>query len=248
MDSFHSLVIRKSDSSVKDLFVRGVLAGLFVAFGALCSQIAVVWSGQSIGAACVFPIGLILVIFLRAELFTGNNLMTWLAFSGVIPFSSVFRNWVVVYIANFLGSMLFIQSVVGLFGLWDLFGGCLGNRMVDMALYKTHLPAEQMFLSGIACNIFVCLAVILSFWARTIIGKLIAIYIPIFLFVYFGFEHSIANMYFLGVARIVEPGIISLDGLFTNLFFVTLGNIVGGAIIVSGFLYALSFDVEKWRE
>lgn len=253
--------VMKSQLCVWRMLLLGLLAGIFIAFGGFASQM-ISHSIESTGVAkfagaAVFPVGLMLVVLAGAELFTGNNLMTIAFFERRITISKLLKNWLFVYISNLVGSVLFAWTIYGT-GLLNTSGGKLGAVAINTALQKIQIGFGPAFLRAILCNILVVLAVWLAASANDIIGKIWAIWFPIMLFVLSGFEHSIANMYFipLGIfakgqfgAKAAELFNISADKLSAlnwgtmwtgNLIAVTLGNIVGGALIISG-IYWLTY-------
>jgi len=195
-------------------------------------------------AGAVFSLGLMLVIIAGAELFTGNNLMISSAISGQIGFGTMLGRWGVVYAANFAGSVL--VALLWVFsGLWKLGEGALGAAALRAAYTKVNLSFLEALLRGIGCNWLVCLAVWMALASRQIIGKIFAIFFPIMGFVALGFEHSVANMYFIPAGLFLRdlfglaapagfaPASLNWVGfLWKNLLPVTIGNIIGGAAFV----------------
>ncbi|MBT5458763.1 MAG: formate/nitrite transporter family protein, partial [Rhodospirillaceae bacterium] len=174
-----------------------------------------------------FSLGLILVVVAGAELFTGNNLIVMAWADGRIGLSALLRNWGIVYGGNFLGaaaSAIFIHWS----GTLAMQNGAVAETALAIADAKISLTIEEAFARGILCNALVCLAIWLSYAARRVSGKILAIIFPITAFVALGFEHSVANMYFIPVAIMQSAGVTVVDLLY-NLVPVTLGNIVGGA-------------------
>lgn len=221
--------VAKAALPLAQMFVLALLAGAFIGFGAAAYTAVMTGVDATYGPArmlggAVFSLGLILVIVGGAELFTGNALMVMAAVEGKISRHQLLRNWAVVYSGNLVGA-------VGLglaFGLTGLLDGPMGATAVKVAAGKAQLPPVEAFMRGALCNALVCLAVWLTFAARTVAGKILAILWPITGFVLLGLEHSVANMYFFpqGWAAGAEP---DLAGAAGNLFWVTLGNILGGA-------------------
>jgi formate/nitrite transporter len=233
------------------VFVLGILAGAYIGFGGLLSttvtfDTAAKWGlgiSKILGGAA-FSVGLMLVVIAGAELFTGNNLMVSSVMSREITFGTMAKRWGIVYLANFIGSIL----VVLLFyysGLWKTADGALGVAAVKVAYNKVNLSFSEALWRGIGCNWLVCLAVWMALAARQIIGKIFAIFFPIMAFVAIGFEHSVANMYFIptGILLVYGAGISGIQGidlsalnwisfLWNNLLPVTIGNIIGGAVFV----------------
>jgi len=250
---------RKAGLSWFSLLMLSVIAGSFIALGAEFYTLAVFDSTLSVGftrliGGFCFSLGLILVIVAGAELFTGNNLVIIGFASGIVNYKQVLKNWVFSYIGNFVGSISVVYLMF-LTNLWKMKNFELGAKIVQIASDKTNLTFLEGFSRGILCNALVCLAVWLCFSARSVISKIGAIIFPITAFVASGFEHSIANMYFIPMGMLIRnnPGVVEVltknfpnqnlsnlnaVGLFGNLLSVTLGNIIGGAIMV-GVVYWL---------
>ncbi len=252
--------IKKTKYSTLNLFLLGILAGVFIAFASEGSNMAAFnlfakpetyGLGKALAGA-IFGTGLMLVVIAGGELFTGNTLI----FTGVlakrISLKAMLRNWFYVYLGNFVGSVLiaYMMNESGLFGSG---ANVLGAVTIKIAVYKVGLSFSQAFYLGIMCNWLVCLAVWMATGAKDISGKIWAIFFPIWLFITSGFEHSIANMYYIPAGILakgnpqwaqaaMELG-VSADKLaalnwnsflIQNLLPVTLGNIVGGAVFVGG--------------
>jgi formate transporter len=235
--------------------VLAVMAGAFIALGGVLSTVVLTGSELGFGptrlmAGLGFSLGLILVVVAGAELFTGNNLVVMSWVSGHVGFSRLMRNWAIVYVGNLVGAL----SVVGMVYLgnwWQQGESAVGASALSIAATKASLPFWVVFLRGILANALVCLAVWLAAGGRTVIDKILAIVFPISAFVAAGFEHSVANMYFLPLglllsdkaevvkaAALPEGGLARLDGggVASNLVAATLGNIVGGAVL-AGIVY-----------
>lgn len=218
-------------------FTLAILAGSFIALGAAFYTVVITESGLGFGpvkmmGGIAFSLGLILVIVGGAELFTGNNLIVMAWADGKVSHGQLLRNWGIVYVGNFVGS-LFIALLVALSGILDFQSGAVGTTAIIIADNKIDLTFEEAFFRGILCNILVCLAVWLCFSARSVAGKIAALLFPISAFVALGFEHSVANMYLLPVGYLAGSEYVTLSGLFLNLLPVTLGNIVGGSGFVA---------------
>jgi formate transporter len=231
--------------------VLAVMAGAFIALGGVFSTVII--SGSSLGfgptrflAGIGFSLGLILVVVAGAELFTGNNLVVMSWVSGHVSFSRLMRNWALVYVGNLVGA-LSVVAMVFLGKWWAQDQSAVGATALTIAVAKAGLPFWVVFSRGILANALVCLAVWLAVGGRSVIDKIFAILFPIAAFVAAGFEHSIANMYFLPLGLLVKDhadvvkvaGIPATDlarldpgGAATNIVAATLGNIVGGAILV----------------
>jgi len=246
--------VEKSKLPLDKMFVLGTLAGVYIGFG--CQLMITVTQdltsislglSQLLGGA-VFSVGLMLVVIAGAELFTGNCLMMIPLCSGEINWRGLAGNWIIVYISNFIGSVL-LASIVFLSGLYSIGNYAVGVRALSIANMKVNLPFLQALMRGIGCNWLVCLAVWLANSSDTVTGKILSCLFPIMAFVAIGFEHSIANMYFIPmgiflkgvpevIARFKEPITnLTWEGfLYNNLLPVTIGNIIGGSLFV-GVLY-----------
>jgi formate/nitrite transporter len=243
--------VAKATSPWFTVFVLGILAGSYIGFGGLLSttvtfDMAAKWGvgfSKILGGAA-FSVGLMLVVIAGAELFTGNNLMVSSVMMKEITFSAMLKRWGIVFFANFIGSMI-IAFVFYFSGLWKTGDGALGAAAVKIAYNKTALSFGEALWRGIGCNWLVCLAVWMALAARQIIGKIFAIFFPIMAFVAIGFEHSVANMYFIptgillmsgaGYSNVpgVDPNILGWVNFFwRNLLPVTIGNIIGGGVFV----------------
>lgn len=248
--------IAKAEGKTLRLLIWALLAGAYIAFGAQASQMVsfnLLADPASLGvgrlvSATVFPVGLMMVVLCGAELFTGNCLMIIGVLDRKIRISGMLRNWVLVYLGNFLGALL-VVALMKSTGLWETGSGLLGASVIKTAQAKVQLSFGQAFVRGILCNWLVCLAVWMSTGARETVSKIFAIWFCIGLFVISGFEHSIANMYFIpaGIAAAADSGLAQLAGcdvsvltvgnfLVKNLLPVTLGNILGGGLFV-GMVY-----------
>jgi len=206
-----------------------VLAGVFIGFGGAAYTIVMAGVDPAFGPArflggVVFSLGLILVIIGGAELFTGNALMTIALVDRRITLRALLRNWGIVLVGNAIGAVALAYA----FGLTGLLGGAMQPVAVALADGKAALGPIEAFTRGVLCNALVCLAVWLSFAARTAMGKILAILWPISGFVLLGLEHSVANMYLLPQG-ILAGSQADAGAMLVNLFWVTLGNIVGGA-------------------
>jgi formate/nitrite transporter len=220
--------VAKTKLPLLSLAALGGLAGAFIAFGALFYLAVLSGADPAYGpvraaAGIAFSLGLILVIVGGAELFTGNALLVMAWVDGRVTARALARNWIVVYLANFAGAAL----ILGLVWLAGLDKGALAATAAEVALRKASLAPAELLGRGILCNVLVCLAVWLSFAARDAAGKVLVIVPPIAAFVALGFEHSVANMFLLPFGLLVGAP-IGLPGIAANLFWVTLGNLIGG--------------------
>ena len=238
----------KTSMTSGKLFFLGILAGMFIAFAAVGSTTVTAFM-QSAGAAriigaCVFPAGLSMVLVAGSELFTGNCLIAVSVLSGESRFSQMIRNWICVYIGNFVGAMIVALMMSGS-GLFSLSSGAAAAAAVSTAASKCSLSFVSALLRGIMCNFLVCIAVWMSFAAKTVSGKIIGAFFPVMLFVLCGFEHSVANMYYIPAGLFASnsaafasvggavPECLTWGAFFVkNLIPVTLGNIIGGCVFV----------------
>lgn len=242
--------IHKVNMSIYKMILLGFFAGMFIGFAGIASTTASAVitnpSAAKLLGAAVFPAGMAMVLIAGSELFTGNNLVIIAALEKKVTVAKMLKNWLFVYLGNFLGAASVAVLVV--YGHTpNLFGEGLAQAIVNAGKARTDLTFGDSFIRGILCNILVCIAVWMSFAAKQVSGKLLTSFWPVFLFVLCGFEHCIADMYF-GVASLLacsEYGIVA-EGLTWGRFFlgcllpVSLGNVIGGAGIV-GFGYWLIF-------
>lgn len=227
--------VSKANLPRVQMIALGVLAGGFIGLGALFATVVLSDStlGFAIGrvlAGFAFSLGLILVIVAGAELFTGNNLLVIACVSGRISVGKLLSNLVIVYFANLAGAVG-LAAIVVLSGHQHLGDGAVGKTAVTIAMSKVSLPFAEAFFRGVLCNLLVCLAVWLAMAGRTVADKVLAIIFPVAAFVAAGFEHSVANMYFISLGMFLHADITVADFL-RNLIPVTLGNLVGGAGMV----------------
>lgn len=228
--------IRKARLAFVPTFALAVLAGAFIAFGAMFYTVTVTGSELGFGptrliGGAAFSLGLILVIIGGAELFTGNSLIVIAWANRDITTTALLRNWAIVYCGNLFGAVA-TAGLVHLSGSLTAGGGAVGETALAIAAAKLSLDPGQAFLRGILCNVLVCLAVWMCFAAHSVSGKVLAILFPITAFVSLGFEHSVANMYLLPVAML-HGGQADLGALVANLAVVSAGNVVGGGLLVA---------------
>ena len=266
--------VRKAETPALTMFTLAILAGAFIAMGAIFATTVASGSvavravdgaltyttGLPYGltrllTGIVFCLGLVLVIVGGAELFTGNNLIVIAWASGKVTSRAMLRNWIIVYIGNFVGSIgtaaLLFFSQQYLNG-----GGTVGLTALNIAKAKVELSFIPAVALGVLCNTLVCLAVWMTFSARSTIDKIAAILFPISGFVAAGFEHSIANMYFIPIGLFIKEyagsefwstigmtpanfSTLTWGGFVNNLIPVTLGNIIGGAVLVAAVYWAV---------
>ncbi|MCT4612560.1 MAG: formate/nitrite transporter family protein [Clostridia bacterium] len=244
--------VKKATNKAYKTFLLAVLAGIFIALGGFAAGMAshtIENMGVSkVIAGIVFPVGLILVLICGAELFTGNNLLTVAFFKKKITFKQMMKNWTIVFFGNMVGAV----SLTTMLYLGGALKPSLGTYAIKVASYKCGLDFTTALFSGILCNIVVCLAVWGSYAAKDVTGKIFIGFFPIMAFVIAGFEHSIANMYYLTAGYISKMDSylnahsaiekmekIDLTHIISNLIPVTLGNIIGGGIIIGGIYYLI---------
>lgn len=249
---------KKSRIHILPILLLGMLAGVYIGFGAeLCTMVTHDLSKHlGVGFAkfmggSVFSVGLMLVVLAGSELFTGNCLMLTGVLARRISISGMLRNWTLVYFANFAGALLLV-IIMYYSGLWRVGNLGVGAAALTTALGKVNLSFLEAFCRGIGCNWLVCLAVWLAIAGKDSVSKIFGIYFPIMAFVASGFEHSVANMYFIPMGLFLKgnTAVVNTAGLMEsinsltwsrflwgNLVPVTLGNIVGGAFFVGGVYY-----------
>ncbi|MEL1250811.1 formate/nitrite transporter family protein [Aurantiacibacter gilvus] len=228
------VAVRKAKLGFVQVFALAVLAGAFIAMGAAFFTATITGSELGMGptrliGGLAFSLGLVLVIIGGAELFTGNSLIVLARADGRITWGQLLRNWGIVYVGNMVGGVG-TAVLVHLTGLLD--GSDVGATAISVAEAKMALPASEAFFRGVLCNVLVCLAVWMCFAAHSVSGKMAVIVFPITAFVALGFEHSVANMYMIPVG-ILAGAEADVAGLLGNLLFVTLGNVVGGGVLVA---------------
>lgn len=243
--SAEKAALQKIGFSIRKTVTLGILAGIYIAMGGLLSLL--VGNGfpemaehnpglQKLLSGCMFPLGLILVVVAGAELFTGNNAVL---IPGVLnkkyKWSAVLRNWTIVYLSNFVGAIFFVYVMVHLTGVvatepWQ-------SAIKNIAIAKTSMPWFTVFLKGIGANWLVCLAVWLGMSSSSTAGKFIGLWFPVMCFVAIGYEHSIANMFFIPLGMLQGADVSVYDFIIKNLIPASLGNIIGGALFVGGFYW-----------
>src|SRR3990170_1419722 len=274
------LCVRKAEMPFIKVFMLSVLAGAFISLGAIFAT-TVGAGGMAVASTdgtiafntglpygltrllmgFVFSLGLILVVVGGAELFTGNNLIVMAWANGKVTGRALLRNWAIVYLGNFFGS---IGTVILMFFTRQYTFGAnsVGITALKIGVAKVEFTFLQAIALGILCNALVCLAVWLTYSARSTLDKILAILFPITAFVAAGFEHSIANMYFIPYALFIkdfDPNFVSTVSdkvahldlltwqafLFSNLIPVTIGNIIGGAVLVAAIYWAIFLRPDK---
>ncbi len=240
--------VSKANLGLIPMVALGVLAGGFIGLGAafytvVASDSELSFALGRILGGLVFSLGLILVVIAGAELFTGNNLMVMARIHGRITTQLMIRNFVVVYVANLFGAVG-LAALVYWSGHWKM--GAVRETAINIAEAKIQIPFWEAFFRGVLCNLLVCLAVWLAMAGRGVTDKVLAIIFPITAFVACGFEHCVANMYFIPLGMMLDPGAqsITIADFFGSLIPVTLGNLVGGAGLV-GLVYYLVYGRDK---
>ena len=252
-EKVQSVGVAKARLPILPTLMLGVLAGGFIGLGALYFALVVSDTQLSFAIArvvggLVFSLGLILVVVAGAELFTGNNLLVMAWADRKITTAEMLRNWVLVYVSNAAGA-IGLAVVVYLSHHADMNQGAVGLHYVRIGAAKTALPFWEAFFKGVLCNLLVCLAIWLALAGRSVTDKVLAVVFPISAFVAAGFEHCVANMYLIplgiflrdSVAATTNINTASLDwsGFIGNLIPVTLGNIVGGSLMVALVYYMI---------
>jgi len=235
--------VKKARMPLSQMVALAALAGAFISFGAIFYT--VVLSGSALGfgltrlaGGLAFCVGLILVVLAGAELFTGNNLVAMAWASRRISLAQLLRNWVVVYLGNAAGSLVIVALVLAA-GTASLNGGEVGEVASAIARSKCELTLVEAFARGVLCNTLVCLAVWLAMGGHTFTDKFLAVLFPISAFVAAGFEHSVANMFFLPWGIAVSGDASMVGPALVNLAVVTVGNLIGGSVLVAGTYWAV---------
>jgi formate transporter len=257
--------VTKSEAPAFSVFSLAVLAGAFIALGAIFATTVSAGTASEwpygvsrLLTGLAFCLGLILVVVGGAELFTGNNLIVMAWASGKVSAGAMLRNWLIVYVGNFVGAVA-TAALVFLSGQHEFGGGEVGRTALSIANNKSGLDFFQAIALGILCNALVCLAVWLTFSARSVIDKIAAIIFPITAFVAVGFEHSIANMYFVPIGLFIQafdPAFTASTGLalpnltwgaflVNNLIPVTIGNVIGGTLFVAAVYWSIFLRSKK---
>jgi formate/nitrite transporter len=256
--------VNKANLKLSKMILLGIFAGMFIAIGAEGSNLSV-HNISDVGlartlAGTVFPVGLMLLVIIGGELFTGNCMLTMALADKQIRVSQMLRNWIVVFFSNMAGAV-FMALLVCASGQFDYSDGGLGAYTIKVAMGKTGLEFSKALISGILCNFLVCVAVLMAASAKDIIGKIFAAFFPIMVFVISGFEHCVANMYYIPAGmmaatndKYVEKACelygytadqissqLTIGNFFgVNLLPVTIGNIIGGGIIIGLGLYVIN--------
>ncbi len=266
VEQFDAISLKKVSHPIWKMLVLGFMAGGFISMGANASS-AAAFSFTNFGVAklatgVIFPVGLVFVILGGAELFTGNMLIVIGYLHKKVTLSQVFKNWFFIFLGNLLGAVTFAFLVSNTIQ-FDAVYGELGGYVLKVAAGKTSIPFKEAFISGVLCNWIVCQTVFAVFSTRNVAGKILICFLPIVLFVVTGFEHIVANMYYLFaglfvksnplyVEKAIERGVdaakianIDLSSILVNNFLpVTLGNMIGGILFVA-VIYAYAHKKAK---
>lgn len=244
--------VAKARLATLPLLMLGVLAGAFIGLGAMLfvlvkSDAGLGFASGAILGGLVFSLGLLLVVVAGAELFTGNNLLAMAWADGRISSLELLRNWVLVCAANFAGAAA-LAVLVYASGHTELNSGAIARQVVKIALAKQDLSFGHAFFRGMLCNVLVCMAVWMAMAGRSVTDKAVAVIPPIMAFVAAGFEHSIANMYLMPLAMLIQfsgtplpagDSVVTWAGMFGNLLPVIAGNLIGGSVLVGLTYYVI---------
>lgn len=240
--------IHKTMMSAFKMLLLGFFAGLFISFAGIAATTATATmetaSAGRLIAAIVFPAGMAMVLIAGSELFTGNNLIIISVLEKKVTVAKMLKNWFFVYIGNFLGAM-FVAAMVTYGHVPDLFGGTLAQAVINSGVIRTSMSFGDGLIKGILCNILVCIAVWMAFASKQVSGKLLISFWPVMLFVLCGFEHCIADMYYCMAALFtsaeygIQADTLTWGNFIThNLVPVTLGNLIGGVGVGTGYWLA----------
>lgn len=246
----------------RNLVMMGFFAGMFIAYGAAASSV-IIHNMNNVGlarllAGCVFPVGLMLIVFIGGELFTGDCLMIMGVLHKQYRIRDMVRVLAVVFPSNLIGSVV-LAWLVSMSGQWNYTDGLLGAFTIKVAMDKISMPFQTAFVSGVICNVFVCAAVLLTTASKDVTGKIWGCFFPIMAFIVGGYEHCVADMYFvpagifaLGNEQYVQKAMevygyttqqlaeLNWGSFFLdNVLPVTMGNMVGGMVIMGAILYGI---------
>lgn len=241
----------KADMSVYRMLMLGVLAGAFISLGAMNYLTGMAQGLPKLVSSVLFSLGLVLCIVGGAELFTSNNLIAMAWAQGKVKTRAVVRNWFWIYFANLIGCLgtVALAYASGILHTVDL---AFGAQALKVAVTKTGYTFSEIFFKGILCNVLVCLGIWLCYAARSVTDRIVALLLPISAFVNMGFEHCIANMFFipLGFLAMHDPAVVAASHIAPevlahlnaasfakNILAATLGNIIGGSVFVAGMYY-----------
>ncbi len=243
--------VDKAETRSIETMLLGILGGFFISLGAHASIVA----SQSLGkidegvmkfmAAAIFPVGLMLIVIAGGELFTSNNMISFAYMEKKVSLKKLIKNWTIVYFSNYIGALI-IAAAISAAGMYSMNGeyNQAGTLILKIAEKKIHINFLEAVLRGVLCNIVVVISVWMATAAQDIVSKIAACWFPIMLFVLSGFEHSIANMYYLHTAGMIG-GKIEIADILKNLIPVTIGNIIGGGILIPVIFYIAIYKKGK---
>lgn len=256
MSNYENGTAAKAVKPVAKIFVAAIMAGMFIAFGGSSSNVAV-FGIENVGlartlAGCIFPVGLMLIVLVGGELFTGNCMMIGGVMTGRIKAMQMIRVLVTVYLGNLVGSLI-VSFLAYYSGQWKYGAGALGAYTIKVAFGKLNLSFGTAVASGILCNILVCVAALMASASKDAVGKIFGCFFPIWAFVIAGYEHCVANMYYIpaGIIAAADPAFAQkamelygytaedlamlnpVNMIVNNLIPVTIGNIIGGMLFVA---------------
>lgn len=256
MSNYENGTAAKAVKPVAKIFVAAIMAGMFIAFGGSSSNVAV-FGIENVGlartlAGCIFPVGLMLIVLVGGELFTGNCMMIGGVMTGRIKAIQMIRVLVTVYLGNLVGSLI-VSFLAYYSGQWKYGAGALGAYTIKVAFGKLNLSFGTAVASGILCNILVCVAVLMASASKDAVGKIFGCFFPIWAFVIAGYEHCVANMYYIpaGIIAAMDPAFAQkamelygytaedlamlnpVNMIVNNLIPVTIGSIIGGMLFVA---------------
>lgn len=258
----------KATLPLMKMIILGMLAGAFIAIGGEASNLAVhgisdVGIARTLAGA-IFPVGLMMIVLIGGELFTGNCMIIMAVMDKKATWMGYARNLIVVYLSNLVGALV-IDVLLYFSGQWNYSAGGLGAYTIKVAIGKVNLSPVQCITSGILCNILVCVAVLMAIAAKDIAGKILAIFFPIWAFVISGFEHCVANMFYIPAGMLAasnpdyvakaeelygitaeQSAALNVGSMLHNMIPVTIGNILGGAVFVGAFLYLI--HIKNWNK
>lgn len=232
----------KTEKKFRAVVLQGILAGMFITMGAIGYFSLVTYTvdpglGKFLGAL-IFTTGIIAVLLLGSELFTSNCMAILSVYKKSVKLGSFMKMLIIVLCANLVGTVIMALLTTGA----GIFSEQMLETVFKTALVKTNMPIGQMFISAILCNIIVCSGVMMAYSANTVIGKIMAIWFPIAVFVLSGTEHIVANMFYFMMA-FINGASITIAGIVTSSLVVTLGNFIGGSIIIAGVNYYIDKDL-----
>lgn len=236
IDAYLNTAKNKIATKPLKTFILAMLAGIFISLASILSVVVSKsidnYSMSKILSALVFPVGLILVILMKTELFTGNSLLVIPLLNKDIKFKNLLKNWLIVYLGNLFGSLLISLLIINT-PLKEI----ISASFIKITNTKISLNITSAIILGVLCNFLVCLAVFLASNAKSIGEKVVVIFLPIFTFVALSFEHSVANMSYLSLGYLLDNSIKISSIILKNLIPVTIGNIIGGALLATIIYY-----------